>query len=78
MTTEEEKWCGEHLMLISGRWGLRWKEAIRSEGGIRAVTPGKCLSKKGGMREPEGSDSRCSYRAAGAKRVQVKEPSCGG
>lgn len=48
---------------------------MSSEGGISSVTPGKYLSKKGGMREPVESDSRCSYNEAGAKRVQVKEPS---
>lgn len=50
------------------------KELIREEGGIRAVTPGKWVSKKDG--NVDGSDSRVLKWEDGRKRVQVKDPSC--
>lgn len=73
MTPELEKWCGWHLMLIRGRWGLLLNEDIRSEGWIREVTPGKCLSKK--MGTESGSFSKAEKWPASKKRVQVNDPS---
>lgn len=46
---------------------------MRSGPGIKAVTPGKCLSKKAGKVEESVSNSEIS--ALGMNRVQVKEPS---
>jgi hypothetical protein len=46
---------------------------MRSGPGIKAVTPGKCLSKKAGR--VEGSLSSSEISPLGMNRVQVKEPS---
>ena len=61
-------------MLISGKWGFVVKEAMRSEGGMREVTPGKLMSKKDGTEV--GSSSSRAKCDEGRKSVQVKEPSC--
>jgi hypothetical protein len=49
------------------------KDEIRSEGGIREVTPGKWVSKNEGREE--GLFSRSEKWADGRKSVQVKDPS---
>lgn len=45
---------------------------MRSGPGIKAVTPGKCVSKKAGT--VEGSLSNSEISALGMNRVQVNEP----
>lgn len=60
-------------MLMRGRWGFDLKELIREAGEMRAVTPGKWVSKKVGM--VEGSVSSVERCEEGRKRVHVKEPS---
>lgn len=49
------------------------KEAIREEGGMWDVTPGKCVSKKVGR--VVGEAERVVKCEEGRKRVHVKEPS---
>lgn len=73
MTTESATWCGSHLMLMSGRWGLLSNEVIRVEGSMREETPGKWASKKAGTELR--SDSRAAKCPEGRKRVHVKQPS---
>lgn len=73
ITAEEEKWKGEHFMLIRGRCGFDVKEVTRSEGEMREVTPGKWVLKKVGM--VSGVAARVEKWEEGMKSVQVKEPS---
>ena len=63
-------------MLMRGRCGFWRKEERRSAGGMRAVTPGKWVSKNWAILRGEDWDaSRVEKTEAGAKRVHVNEPS---
>lgn len=60
-------------MDINGRCGFCLKLAMRAEGGMKDVTPGKWVLKNSGM--VSGLDSRVEKCEEGRKSVQVKEPS---
>jgi hypothetical protein len=74
MTTEAAQWYGLHLMLMRGRWGFCWNCKIKSCGSMREVTPGNWSLKKDGTML--GISSSFPNTVLGAKRVQVKDPSC--